>query len=45
VHWVIKEGAIASLVVLVLTVALAWLLSSPDVPSATVQSWAKGGPG
>jgi Cytochrome b(N-terminal)/b6/petB len=41
---IIKEGAIASLVVLVLTVALAWLLSSPDVPSATVQSWAKAAP-
>ena len=41
---IIKEGAIASLVVLVLTVALAWLLSSPDVPSATVASWAKAAP-
>jgi hypothetical protein len=41
---IIKEGAIASLVVLVLTVALAWLLSSPDVPSATVASWAKTAP-
>jgi Cytochrome b(N-terminal)/b6/petB len=41
---IIKEGTIASLVVLVLTVALAWLLSSPDVPSATVQSWAKAAP-
>src|SRR5262245_41364228 len=41
---IIKEGAIASLVVLLLTVALAWLLSSPDVPSATVQSWAKAAP-
>jgi hypothetical protein len=41
---IIKEGAIASLVVLVLTVALAWLLASPDVPSATVASWAKAAP-
>jgi Cytochrome b(N-terminal)/b6/petB len=41
---IIKEGAIASLVVLVLTVALSWLLSSPDVPSATIQSWAKAAP-
>jgi hypothetical protein len=41
---IIKEGAIASLVVLLLTVALAWLLSSPDVPSATVRSWAKAAP-
>jgi len=41
---IIKEGAIASLVVLVLTVGLAWLLSSPDVPSATLASWAKAAP-
>jgi hypothetical protein len=41
---IIKEGAVASLVVLVLTLALAWLLSSPDVPSATVRSWAKAAP-
>jgi hypothetical protein len=41
---IIKEGAIASLVVLALTVALAWLLASPDVPSATVASWAKAAP-
>jgi Cytochrome b(N-terminal)/b6/petB len=38
---IIKEGTIAGLVVLVLTVALAFILSSPDVPSATVQSWSK----
>jgi Cytochrome b(N-terminal)/b6/petB len=36
---IIKEGAIASLVVLALTIGLAALLSSPDVPSATIQSW------
>src|SRR5215831_16110211 len=41
---IIKEGAIATLVVTVLTVVLAWLLASPDVPSATVQSWAKAAP-
>jgi hypothetical protein len=41
---IIKEGTIATLVVLGLTVVLAALLSSPDVPSATVQSWAKAEP-
>src|SRR5215471_9453480 len=41
---IIKEGAIATLVVLGLTVLLAALLSSPNVPSATVQSWAKAEP-
>jgi Cytochrome b(N-terminal)/b6/petB len=41
---IIKEGAIATLLVLVLTVALSWLLASPDVPSATIQSWAKAAP-
>jgi Cytochrome b(N-terminal)/b6/petB len=40
----IKEGTIAAAVVLGLTVLLAALLSSPDVPSATVQSWAKSTP-
>jgi hypothetical protein len=37
---ILKEGAIASLVVLILTVGLAWTLSSPDVPPVTVRSWA-----
>jgi hypothetical protein len=41
---ILKEGAIATLVVLGLTVLLAALLSSPDVPSATIQSWAKAEP-
>jgi hypothetical protein len=41
---ILKEGAIASVVVLALTLLLAALLSSPDVPSATVQSWAKAEP-
>ena len=38
---IIKEGTIASAVVIGLTVLLAALLSSPDVPSATVQAWAR----
>jgi hypothetical protein len=38
---IIKEGTIASVVVLALTLLLAALLSSPDVPSATIQSWTK----
>jgi hypothetical protein len=38
---IIKEGTIATLVILGLTVVLAALLSSPDVPSATIQSWTK----
>jgi hypothetical protein len=37
----LKEGTIAACIVLVLVVALAALLSSPNVPSITVQSWAK----
>jgi hypothetical protein len=41
---ILKEGAIASVVVLALTLLLAALLSSPDVPSATVQSWAQAEP-
>jgi hypothetical protein len=40
----IKEGTIATAVVFGLTVLLAALLSSPDVPSATVASWAKTAP-
>ena len=38
---ILKEGAIAGLVALVLTVGLAGVLSSPNVPPVTVQSWAK----
>ena len=38
---ILREGTIASLVVLVLTLGLASLLSSPDVPPVTVQSWAR----
>ncbi len=41
---ILKEGTIASLVVLVLTVGLASVLSSPDVPPVTVQSWAQVAP-
>jgi hypothetical protein len=37
---IVKEGSIAVVVVFVLTVALASVLSSPDVPPVTVQSWA-----
>jgi hypothetical protein len=41
---ILKEGSIAALVILVLTVGLAALLSSPDVPPVTVASWAKVAP-
>jgi hypothetical protein len=40
----LKEGAIASLVALVLTVGLAAVISSPDVPAVTVQSWVQVAP-
>ena len=36
---ILKEGAIASVVILILTVGLASLLSSPDDPPVTVKSW------
>jgi hypothetical protein len=41
---ILKEGAIASVVVLVLTVGLASLLSSPDDPPVTVATWVKVAP-
>jgi hypothetical protein len=41
---ILKEGTIAALVILILTVGLAALLSSPDVPPVTVASWAKAAP-
>jgi len=41
---IIKEGTIATAVVLGLTVLLAALLSSPDVASSTVTSWSKAEP-
>ena len=37
----VKEIAIAMVVTLVLVLGLAVLLSSPDVPSVTIQSWAQ----
>jgi hypothetical protein len=41
---ILKEGTIASLVVLVLTAGLAAVLSSPDEPPVTVQSWVQVAP-
>ncbi len=41
---ILKEGAIASVVVLALTFGLAGLLSSPDVPPVTVATWARVAP-
>jgi hypothetical protein len=41
---IIKEGAIASLVALAVTVGLAAVLSSPDVPPVTVRSWVQVAP-
>jgi len=41
---ILKEGTIAGVIVLGLTFLLSGLLSSPDVPSVTVQSWAKVAP-
>jgi HSP20 family molecular chaperone IbpA len=41
---ILKEGTIAGLVVLIVTFGLAGLLSSPDVPPVTVQSWAQVAP-
>jgi Cytochrome b(N-terminal)/b6/petB len=41
---ILKEGTIATLVILVLTVGLASLLSSPDVPPVTVRSWTQVAP-
>ena len=38
---ILKEGTIAGVIVLVLTLALAALLSSPDVPSVTIQTWSR----
>ena len=37
---IVKEGAIAGVIVLALTFLLAGLLSSPDVPSIDVRTWA-----
>jgi hypothetical protein len=41
---IIKEGALASCVVVAAVALLAALLSSPDVPPVTVQTWAKVAP-
>jgi hypothetical protein len=41
---ILKEGTIAVVIALALTFALAGLLSSPDVPSITVATWAKAAP-
>src|SRR5580692_8460752 len=38
---ILKEATVATVVALVLVVALASLLSSPDIPPVTVASWAK----
>lgn len=40
----LKEVAIAMVACLVLVVVLAALLSSPDIPSVTIQSWAQSDP-
>jgi hypothetical protein len=41
---ILKEGTIATLVALILTVGLAAVLSSPDEPPVTVRSWAQVAP-
>jgi len=41
---ILKEGAIATLVVMVLTVVLAAIFSSPDDPALTFRGWAKDAP-
>jgi hypothetical protein len=41
---ILKEGTVATLVVLVLVVLLSAILSSPDVPPVTVQSWSNVAP-
>jgi hypothetical protein len=41
---ILKEGSIAALVALVLTVGLAAVLSSPDEPAVTVRSWVQVAP-
>jgi hypothetical protein len=42
---ILKEAGIAGMVVLVLVVVLASVISSPDVPPVTVQTWAHATPG
>ena len=41
---ILKEGAIASLVALAVTIGLAAVLSSPDAPPVTVRSWVQVAP-
>ena len=41
---ILKEATIALVVVLVLTVVLAFLFSSPDVPPVTLQAWSSAQP-
>jgi hypothetical protein len=41
---ILKEGTIATVVILVLTIGLASLLSSPNVPPVTVRSWVQVAP-
>jgi hypothetical protein len=41
---IVKEGTVAAGIVLVLVLVLAGLLSSPDEPPITVQSWARAAP-
>src|SRR6266700_42671 len=41
---ILKEGTIATAIALALVLVMAAVLSSPDVPSVTVQSWAKVAP-
>ncbi len=38
---ILKEGTLAAVIVLVLTLGLAGVLSSPDVPPVTVATWAR----
>src|ERR1022692_2516254 len=38
---ILKEGAIASVIVLALTLGLAGVLSSPNVPQVTIATWAR----
>jgi hypothetical protein len=41
---ILKEGTVAGVIVLLLTIALASLLSSPDVPLITIQTWSRVAP-
>ena len=41
---ILKEGTVAALIVGVLVIVMAGVLSSPDVPPLTIQTWAKAAP-